>query len=456
MSSLCRQKSVVQAFGRSLKLFCRPRQSLLSTAARRPRAVSVEDWNNTRSVPSVLSDDSDVWAAAAAYDPSLYEDDLGYGTNGTNAPPSLPHDWNTLPPEYDEEEETPVTNRGGPRASRAPALAREEKKPPPIPLVVSRTAETKAQQSSDAMNEPEASSVIESKDEKAASPSYVTTEPNDAAMFPDILSPLPPEGILRQDLDPSLPPPSSSPPPPPPPPPLEGSPEPKTVRKPPSSPTFPPLASDGSLDDNARPWPSTTGGPTTDTVELIRDVQLPALERAVWELAGYDPDSNDQPPFNVNSPTQVSKALFGVPGKSTARSVLEGMAAAGSSLADAILQYRATKAALKRAVRKAAKQSQGTHVSSVTTVQRSAPVNGTPTTENASYDNDSDPLLLMDASSYIFRAYYSMPPMRECGFVLVAPCGECLPVLRLFVLTPCFALHRPIGWHADGSCSWFL
>ena len=150
------------------------------------------------------------------------------------------------------------------------------------------------------------------------------------------------------------------------------------------------------------------GGGVTEELDHLRDEQLPEIERQIYQ-------ENNGQEFNIKSTQQVSLVLYGVKGKSTNKDTLTGMAAAGNRMADLILQHRAVAATIKRLERKAANAAAGTHVSSVSTVART--VNTTRVEQNVTASETvleaADPLLLLDASSFIFRAYHSMPPIRK-------------------------------------------
>jgi hypothetical protein len=111
---------------------------------------------------------------------------------------------------------------------------------------------------------------------------------------------------------------------------------------------------------------------------------------------------NNGNPFNVNSPSQVATVLFGSAGGSTRKDVLDGMAGAGNKMADLILKYRDAKHKLAKLQRRNESVAKGTAVKSAVTVKRV--YNGTVSTD----DDQRDPLILVDVSAYIFRAYYSM------------------------------------------------
>jgi hypothetical protein len=118
---------------------------------------------------------------------------------------------------------------------------------------------------------------------------------------------------------------------------------------------------------------------------------------------------NNGKAFNINSPSQVANVLFGSAGGSTRKDVLDAMAGAGNRMADLILKYREAKYKLAKLQRYNDSVAKGTSVTNAVTVKLVY-------NETASEDDDErDPLILVDVSAYIFRAYYSMyvPPSNN-------------------------------------------
>ncbi|CAB9506618.1 DNA polymerase I [Seminavis robusta] len=146
----------------------------------------------------------------------------------------------------------------------------------------------------------------------------------------------------------------------------------------------------------------------------------------------------NNPKFNPNSPRQVSEALFGVPGESTNKDVLEALAWSGQKkeLANWILQYRQINREITKFKKRQAKKESGTIAKSVYTIvkptkqQQQQPVkDAVPTNApatGAALRTAADPLLLVDASAYIFRAYFAFPPLhRADGMPIGALLGFC-------------------------------
>ena len=176
------------------------------------------------------------------------------------------------------------------------------------------------------------------------------------------------------------------------------------------------------------------GGPTTTELEDLRDVQIPAITKQIYQ-------QNNGQEFNIKSPKQVAEVLFGVKDRSTNKEALEGMAAGGNRMADLILQYRRLAATVKRLEKRADMTAKGTFVSSVSTVVR--PAQNTTTDETVL--QPTDPLLILDATAYIFRAYHSMPPIRKY---------TCIEIWVLFVRTDltCPLTSRHMGQIALMVC----
>jgi DNA polymerase-1 len=178
---------------------------------------------------------------------------------------------------------------------------------------------------------------------------------------------------------------------------------------------------------------------TTTSVDVLQE-ELAAIEEAIYE-------QNNSQKFNINSPKQVSVALYGAnsgtKSYSTNKDVLEGMAGAGNRLAALILEYRSIKYKIAKFLRQEENRNKGTSVRSAMTVAR--PTEASVTAMQSAVQTVAsnvltqpkpavseirsvmaDPLLLLDASAYIFRAYYSMPPIhRPDGMPTGAVMGFC-------------------------------
>ena len=159
------------------------------------------------------------------------------------------------------------------------------------------------------------------------------------------------------------------------------------------------------------------GDGVTRTDDMVYDLafQLKQLQEEIHTLHGNE--------FNLNSPKQVALALFGDSTQSTNKSTLELMSA-NNKLAGLILQYRHAKARHNKLQTRMENKEKGTLVQSVSKI--------VPKASMSSPDVSSDPLLLVDTSAYIFRAYYSMPPLhRADGMPVGAVMGFCNMLNRL-------------------------
>jgi DNA polymerase-1 len=141
------------------------------------------------------------------------------------------------------------------------------------------------------------------------------------------------------------------------------------------------------------------------------------LEKELEKLQSKIFERNHGVEFNINSHAKVSRILFGPRGGSTEKAVLEAKAAGGDRMASLILEYRSVKQQISRLKRKRENVRDGSQVSSPSAVARA----------DNKQDYSADPLMLVDASSYIFRAYYSMPPIHRAvdGMPTGAVLGFC-------------------------------
>jgi hypothetical protein len=130
---------------------------------------------------------------------------------------------------------------------------------------------------------------------------------------------------------------------------------------------------------------------------------------------------NDGVSINLNSRKQLSLLLFGVPDESTSKDVLEGIAGniantdGRAKIASLILQYRKFVKDLKRLERQNHGKEDGTHIASVQNKDQASPGDKRVQAGSIIAPNGAhrEPLVLIDASAYIFRSYYAMPPMHR-------------------------------------------
>jgi hypothetical protein len=161
---------------------------------------------------------------------------------------------------------------------------------------------------------------------------------------------------------------------------------------------------------------ASSGDAMTSDAEMLTK-QLERLETDIYA-------QNNKQEFNIQSVKQVSQVLFGEPGHPTNKETLEAMAGAGHVMANLILQYRSLRRRIARLEKKEENRSNGTLVNNISQQ----------TSSNMSDEQvvEGDPLLLVDASAYIWRAYFSMPPLhRADGMPVGAVLGFCNMLNRL-------------------------
>lgn len=160
-----------------------------------------------------------------------------------------------------------------------------------------------------------------------------------------------------------------------------------------------------------------------------RQDELVALETDLKRLEEEIFTANNGVEFNLASYKQVSQVLFGRPDESTSKSVLEGMAMS-SILAKLILEYRQKKQRYNKLEKQEeASESKRRYMQASATTRNTAQSTNAQDTSDA---RDEEPLMLVDTSSFIFRAYYSMPPMhRADGLPTSAVLGFCNMINRM-------------------------
>jgi 5'-3' exonuclease len=161
------------------------------------------------------------------------------------------------------------------------------------------------------------------------------------------------------------------------------------------------------------------------------------LENDLKRLEEEIVTANNGVSFNVASYKQVSMALFGVPNESTSKATLEGMATS-NILAKLILDHRLTK---QMYIKLQKQESRAQQKSQKRQQERNMPSSSS---SEQQQQGDSEPLMLVDTSSFIFRAYYSMPPMHRAidGMPTSAVLGFC-NMLNRMVLSQLLAGKQP-------------
>lgn len=205
------------------------------------------------------------------------------------------------------------------------------------------------------------------------------------------------------------------------------------------------------------PTEASNGTGITDQLTMLSH-QLEHMESQIYKL-------NDSVKFNINSPKQVAKVLFGEDGanESTNKDVLEAMASAGNEMAACIFKFRKLSRDYKRELKRVEQEKRGDkkndyygnlaklhaadtnkpsgglgdepHGNGNKFIRTSASFqvyqtvgdeeSGEQSTDSASQDISvngaqtkphrprREPLLLIDASAYIFRSYYAIPPLHR-------------------------------------------
>ncbi|KAL7527567.1 hypothetical protein ACHAXR_005891 [Thalassiosira sp. AJA248-18] len=205
------------------------------------------------------------------------------------------------------------------------------------------------------------------------------------------------------------------------------------------------------------PLESSNGnGSTTHLTSLTS--QLEHLTSQIYQL-------NDGVEFNINSPKQVARVLFGEDNtgdSSTNKDVLEAMASAGNEMAAHIYKFRKLSRAVKREKRRVEQLEKGDkkndyygnlarHRENVAVSKYNADSQESNVTNTNIYEDDDakpshhrrEPLLLIDASAYIFRSYHAIPPLhRSDGTPTGALHGVCR-MLQNLLLTRLLRGDRP-------------
>mmetsp|Transcript_12859 Transcript_12859/g.25866 ORF Transcript_12859/g.25866 Transcript_12859/m.25866 type:complete len:862 (-) Transcript_12859:43-2628(-) len=205
------------------------------------------------------------------------------------------------------------------------------------------------------------------------------------------------------------------------------------------------------------PVEASTGNVSTSYIDTLSH-QLEHLQAQIYQL-------NDGVEFNIGSPKQVAKVLFGEDdeGSSTNKDVLEALASAGNVMAENIYKWRKVTSQIKKErkrieqmekgdrsndyygnlSRRDSRQSSRVDVQPIEEVTpgQVAIFETVPTTDDipapAAMDTvaDRETLLLIDVSAYIFRSYHAMPPLHrsEDGMPTGALHGVCRMLQNLLL-----------------------
>lgn len=165
-----------------------------------------------------------------------------------------------------------------------------------------------------------------------------------------------------------------------------------------------------------------------------RTDELFQLETDLKRLEEEIKVANNGVALNPSSFKQVSQALFGTPDQSVSKAVLEAICFS-NALAKLILEHRLTKQRYTKL------QKQEGAAEKKRKARDSPPASNS--TSTPASNEDQEPLILVDTSSFIFRAYYSMPPMhRSDGLPTSAVLGFC-NMLNRMVMTPLLNGKQP-------------
>jgi len=206
-----------------------------------------------------------------------------------------------------------------------------------------------------------------------------------------------------------------------------------------------------SSSDSERKLPSiaSTGNSGTTLLDAL-SVQLEHLSSRIYQL-------NNGVEFNINSPKQVARILFGeddIGDTSTSKDALEALASAGNEMASCIYKYRKIARDIKREQRRIEQLEKGDkkndyygnlarHDDRKRTGDNSdentnVPLKGEDVISGQIITpvepQRREPLLLIDASAYIFRAYHAIPPLhRSDGLPTGALHGVCRMLQNLLL-----------------------
>lgn len=175
------------------------------------------------------------------------------------------------------------------------------------------------------------------------------------------------------------------------------------------------------------------------------------LQNQIEHLRAQIFQMNEGEEFNIDSPKQVSRILFGEEGKSTNKDALEVLASTGNQMAACIYKYRKVSREYKREFKKMEQMNKGDKKNDYygnLTRQRNADIGETNLATQITHDNEHvnprrEPLLLIDTSAYIFRSYHAIPPLHHSdGTPTGALHGVCR-MLQNLLLTRLLKGDRP-------------
>ena len=141
------------------------------------------------------------------------------------------------------------------------------------------------------------------------------------------------------------------------------------------------------------------------------------LQHQIEHLKAQIYQFNNGEEFNIDSPKQVSKILFGEEGRSTNKDALEALASTGNQMAASIFKYRKVSREYKRELKRIEQMEKGGKKNDYygnLARQRDEFTVGTKSLDELENNNyRREPLLLIDTSAYIFRSYHAIPPLHH-------------------------------------------
>jgi hypothetical protein len=206
----------------------------------------------------------------------------------------------------------------------------------------------------------------------------------------------------------------------------------------------------GKYDSFSSQRPSTfqasNGNSSTTYAESLQH-QMEHIAKQIFQL-------NNGEEFNIDSPKQVSRVLFGEEGSSTNKDALEALASVGNQMAANIYKYRKLSREYKRELKRMEQMEKGDRKNDY--YGNLARKRGTAAVENGAVRTDGvelegaesnktqrEPLLLIDTSAYIFRAYHAIPPLHHSdGTPTGAVHGVCR-MLQNLLLSRLLKRERP-------------
>jgi hypothetical protein len=140
--------------------------------------------------------------------------------------------------------------------------------------------------------------------------------------------------------------------------------------------------------------------------------QIEHLTSQIYQL-------NNGEEFNIDSPKQVSRVLFGEEGRSVNKDVLEALASTGNQLAASIYKYRKLTREYNRELKKMEQIEKGgrknDYYGNLARHQNAGSESNSAQAADKTEDGNKrrEPLLLIDTSAYIFRSYHAVPPLHH-------------------------------------------